>query len=236
MFAVYKKELRSYFSTPIGYIFVGLFLALSGAVFSMNTLQAREESSSVDFFSLMLIAFVVVLPLLTMKLFADERRLKTEQLLLTAPISLWSLVFAKFLAAYTIFSVTFLASCSNFFILFEYGDNIEGAIILGNIISILLIGAAFIAIGVFVSSLTENQLVAAIGTMAILLVLLLMDTISQYITIKFIRVTVKWFSIFTRNTDFSYGIFNFSALVYYASVAFIFLFLTVRLFEKRRWD
>ncbi|MBQ4117324.1 MAG: ABC transporter permease [Clostridia bacterium] len=235
MLAIFKRELRSYFSTSIGYIFVGIFLALSGALFSYTTLQQREESDSSFYFTLMLFAFVVILPLLTMKLFSEERKLKTEQLLLTSPISLWSMVFAKFLAAYAIFAITFLVSCLNFVILFNYGSP-ELPIILGNIISILLVGAAFIAIGVFVSALTENQLIAAFGTMAILLVLLLLGVASSYVNFTPIRLIINWLSIFTRYTPFTYGEFSFSAIVYYASITFVFLFLTVRIFEKRRWD
>ena len=234
MLAIFKRELRSYFSTSIGYIFVGIFLALSGALFSYTTLQQREESDSSFYFTLMLFAFVVILPLLTMKLFSEERKLKTEQLLLTSPISLWSMVFAKFLAAYAIFAITFLVSCLNFVILFNYGSP-ELPIILGNIISILLVGAAFIAIGVFVSALTENQLIAAFGTMAILLVRLLLVA-SSYVNFTPIRLIINWLSIFTRYTPFTYGEFSFSAIVYYASITFVFLFLTVRIFEKRRWD
>lgn len=235
MLAIFKRELRSYFSTSIGYIFVGIFLALSGALFSYTTLQQREESDSSFYFTLMLFAFVVILPLLTMKLFSEERKLKTEQLLLTSPISLWSMVFAKFLAAYAIFAITFLVSCLNFVILFNYGSP-ELPIILGNIISILLVGAAFIAIGVFVSALTENQLIAAFGTMAILLVLLLLGVASSYVNFTPIRLVINWLSIFTRYTPFTYGEFSFSAIIYYASITFVFLFLTVRIFEKRRWD
>lgn len=235
MLAIFKRELRSYFSTSIGYIFVGIFLALSGALFSYTTLQQRENSDTSFYFTLMLFAFVVILPLLTMKLFSEERKLKTEQLLLTSPISLWSMVFAKFLAAYAIFAITFLVSCLNFVILFNYGSP-EIAIILGNIISILLVGAAFIAIGVFVSALTENQLIAAFGTMAILLVLLLLGVASSYVNFTPIRLVINWLSIFTRYTPFTYGEFSFSAIVYYASITFVFLFLTVRIFEKRRWD
>ena len=235
MLAIFKRELRSYFSTSIGYIFVGIFLAISGALFSYTTLQQRENSDTSFYFTLMLFAFVVILPLLTMKLFSEERKLKTEQLLLTSPISLWSMVFAKFLAAYAIFAITFLVSCLNFVILFNYGSP-EIAIILGNIISILLVGAAFIAIGVFVSALTENQLIAAFGTMAILLVLLLLGVASSYVNFTPIRLVINWLSIFTRYTPFTYGEFSFSAIVYYASITFVFLFLTVRIFEKRRWD
>ena len=170
-----------------------------------------------------------------MKLFSEERKLKTEQLLLTAPVSLMGMVMAKFSAAYTMFAITFLASCCNFFILPLYGS-INGAILAGNIISILLVGAAFIAIGVFVSSLSENQLNAAIGTIAILLVLLVISFASSYIDFAFIREILSWVSIFTRYHDFTYGVFNYSALLYYLSIAFVFLFLTVRVYEKRRWD
>ena len=86
MLAIYKRELRSYFSSPIGYIFIGIFLALSGALFSMCTLQLFEESDTAMYFLLMMFALVVIVPLLTMKLFSEERKLKTEQLLLTAPM------------------------------------------------------------------------------------------------------------------------------------------------------
>lgn len=235
MLAIFKRELRSYFSTSIGYIFVGIFLALNGAVFSYCTLQQFEKSDVSMYFTLMLFAFVVILPLITMKLFSEERKLKTEQLLLTSPVSLWSMVFAKFLAAYTIFAATFLVGSFNFVVLYEYGEP-STAIILGNIISILLVGAAFIAVGVFVSALTENQLIAAFGTMAILFAMLLLGIVGSYINFTPLRVLVNWLSIFTRFFPFTYGEFSFSAIVYYASIAFAFLFLTVRVFEKRRWE
>ncbi len=235
MLAIYKRELRSYFSTSIGYIFVGIFLALSGAIFSYATLQQFENSDPSMYFTFMLFGFVVILPLLTMKLFSEERKLKTEQLLLTSPISLWSMVLAKYLAAYTIFASTFLVSCLNFLILYGYGKP-ETAIILGNIISILLVGSAFIAVGVFVSALTENQLIAAFGTMAILFLLLALGFVGTYVNFTPLRIVINWLSIFTRFIPFTYGQFDIGATVYYASIAFTFLFLTVRVFEKRRWE
>ena len=235
MFAIFKRELRSYFSTSIGYIFVGIFLALSGAVFSYTTIQQGTNSNPTLYFELMLFGFVIILPLLTMKLFSEERKLKTEQLLLTSPVSLWGMVFAKFLAAYTIFVTTFLFSCLNFLILYGYGKP-QTAILIGNIISILLVGTAFVAIGVFVSALTENQLIAAFGTIAILLGLLLIGFIGDVINFTPIRLVINWISIFDRFSPFTYGQFSFSAIVYYASITFVFLFLTVRVFEKRRWD
>lgn len=233
--AIYKREMRAYFSTPIGYIFIGIFLALSGALFSFCTLQRFEESDASAYFTMMLFAFVVIIPLLTMKQFSEERKLRTEQLLLTAPVSLWSMVFAKFLAAYTMFGTTFLISCLNFFILYNYGKPPAG-IIIGSILSILIVGAAFIAVGLFVSSLTENQLIAAFGTIAILLVFLLAGVLSQYINFTPLRALFNWVSIFSRYQVFTYGQFSFAAIVYYASITFVFLFITVRVFEKRRYD
>ncbi len=235
MLAIYKRELRSYFSNSIGYIFIGIFLALSGALFSMCTIQLFEDSDISMYFLFMIFALVIIVPLLTMKLFSEERKLKTEQLLLTAPVSLYGMVFAKFLAAYTMFAVTFLASCLNFVILGMYG-NPSIAILMGNILSVLILGSAFIAVGVFVSSLTENQLIAAFGTMGILVAFLGLGVISSYINFTPLRVVVSWLSIFSRFYPFTYGEFSFASIVYYASIAFVFLFLTVRVYEKRRWD
>lgn len=235
MLAIFKREIRAYFTTPIGYIFIGIFLAISGGIFAFCTLQLFESSDPYSYFQFLLFGFVVLIPLLTMKLFSEERKLKTEQLLLTAPVRLMSMVLAKFLAAYTMFSITFLVSCCYFMILPLYGY-VNGAIVAGNIISILLVGAAFIAIGVFVSSLSENQLNAAIGTIAILLILMVISFANSYIEITFIRQILGWLSIFSRYFDFTNGVFNYSALLYYASIAFVFLFLTVRVYEKRRWD
>lgn len=235
MFAIYKRELRSYFVSPIGYIFVAVFLIFSGLVFSMFTLQAGSNSSIASYFSAMMYAFIIVLPLLTMKLFADEKKMRTEQLLLTSPVSLMGMVAAKFLAAYTVFALTYLASCLNFFVLYQYGSP-NPAILIGSSLAILLAGGACIAIGVFISSLTENQLVAALGTMAIILAFVLTSALNTYIDSYIIRSVLNWVSIMERFVNFTYGIFDFNAIVYYVSISFVFLFLTVRVYDKRRWN
>ena len=235
MFAIYKRELRSYFISPIGYIFIAAFLCVSGILFSYTTIQAGESSSVGNYFTMLLMLFIIVLPLLTMKLFSDERRLRTEALLLSAPISLMSMVVAKFLAAYTVFAGTFLFSCLDFIALYSHGEP-NTAIILGNVIAILLVGAACIAIGVFVSSLTENQLVAAILTMLIIAFFVFTTVLNGYIDSYVIRAILSWISILDRFVNFSYGYFDFNAIIYYISLSFVFLFLTVRVYEKRRWS
>ena len=239
MGAFYKKELQAYFATPIGYIFIAIFLALSGALFSLLALQPLKTADTQNYFNFLLYAYAVILPLLTMRSFADERRLHTEQLFMTSPVRLSSVVFAKFLAAYTMFSATFLVSCLNLLLLYKYapeGAPPETGVLVGNIIAILLIGAAFIAVGVFVSSLTESQLIAAFGTIAILIVFLLASAGNSYINSSFIRTVLNWISIFSRYQVFLYGQFYIPSVIYYISVAFVFLFLTVRVYEKRRWD
>ena len=233
MFAIYKRELSAYFSTPIGYVFCAVFLALSGAVFSYTTLFSMKADVT-TYFSYMMILMLVLVPLLTMKLFSEERKQKTEQLLLTAPVSLTAMVSGKFLAAYTLFAGCTLLSFASFFILYLYAD-VKTAVLFGNLVAMLLLGMTFVAIGLFVSALTENQLAAAIGTVAILLVLMFVSLLNSVIPVYWIRFVLSSISVFARFQNFTQGVFDFAALFYYLTITAVFLFLTVRVFDKRRW-
>lgn len=233
MFAIYKRELRSYFVSAVGYVFLAIIVALSAVAFSMTTLLSYTNDVS-TYFTIMLFILMVALPVLTMKLFSEERKLRTEQLLLTAPISIGGMVAAKFFAAFTVFFGANLLCSLSYITLFNYSDP-EGGIILGNIIAISLVGAAFIAIGMFVSALTENQLAAAIGTFGILLAMLGIGMLNSFIPWYPVRFVLGWFSILTRYTNFTNGFFDFAALFYYISVCFVFLFVTCRIYERRRY-
>ena len=234
MFAIYKRELRSYFTTAVGYVFLAIIVALSAVAFSLTTiLQASNDVTT--YFTVLLFILMVALPVLTMKLFSEERKMRTEQLLLTAPVSIAKIVTAKFFAAFTVFFGANLLCSLAYITLFMYSEP-EGGIILGNIIAITLVGAAFIAVGIFVSSLTENQLAAAIGTFGILLAMLGVGLLSAVIPWYPVRYVLGWFSILTRDSNFTNGFFDFAALFYYASVCFIFLFLTCRVLERRRYS
>jgi ABC-2 type transport system permease protein len=184
---------------------------------------------------MLILVYIIVLPLLTMKLFADEKKSRTEQLLLTSPVSLTGMVCAKFFAAYTVFAGTYLLSCISFISLYQYGSPNTG-ILLGSSIAILLSAGACIAIGVFISSLTENQLVAALLTMAVIVVFVLSSAFNSYIDSYVIRSVLNWISLMERLSQFTYGYFDINALVYYISISFVFLFLTVRVYDKRRWS
>ncbi len=233
MLAIYKRELRSYFVSAVGYVFLAVILALGAVAFSLTTLLSYTNDVS-TYFKIMLFILMVALPVLTMKLFSEEKKLKTEQLLLTAPISIGAMVFAKFLAAFTVFMGANLLCSLSYITLFRYSDP-EGGIILGNIIAISLVGAAFIAIGMFVSALTENQLAAALGTFGILLAMLGIGFLNAVIPWYALRFVLSWLSIFTRYVNFTNGFFDFAALFYYLSICFVFLFITCRLYERRRY-
>lgn len=244
MFAIYKKELRSYFINAIGYVYIGVFLAAAAFMLCFTTLISSSYATA-DYFSALIFSFIVLIPLLTMKLFAEEKKLRTEQLLLTAPVSIWGMVLGKFLAAFTLFFGSMLASCINFFPLYSYAAAERGETsihvgpstpaIIGCMIGIVLIGAAFIALGMFISSLTENQLAAAVITVAIIAVMILLSLVNSYIDVYAIRFIINWVCVLSRFSTFSAGYIDFSAIVYYLSITGVFLLLTVRVYDKRRW-
>lgn len=255
MFAIYRKELASYFINPIGYIYLGIFLVFSALLCCYTTIVAGTYSTSQYFFYLIM-SFVILIPLLTMRLFAEERKMRTEQMLLTAPVSITGMVLGKYFAALTLFVGGILLSCINFIPLYviadaeragaEYALTHIGPVtgqIVGSLIAVVLLGAALIAIGTFVSALTENQLSAAvitIGVIAAMVALNVVNTLTDssgqpLIGSYALRFVIDWISVLSRYTAFSGGMFDYAALLYYASLGFVFLFLTVRVYEKRRW-
>ncbi len=240
MIAIYKREIRSFFTTPMGYIYIAMFWAISSFVFCLFTFLAGADASLSSYFTAELIVIALMTPLLTMKAFSEERKLKTEQLLLTSPVSLAGFVCAKFLASYTMFVITYLVSCINFPIMFTYLSDgnyyqYSAATAFGGCVALLLVGGTFIAIGLLISSLTENQMIAAIGTLAVMAFLLGISLLNGYINFAPIRAVFNWLSIYARFINFTRGYFDIAALIYYASFAFVCLFVTVRVYEKRRW-
>ena len=247
MLAIYKKELRSYFINPIGYIYIGIFLAIAALLCCLTTLLSTSYDVT-GYFAYMMYAFVILIPLLTMRLFAEERKLRTEQLLLTAPVTITGMVLGKFLAALTLFASSLLVSCINFIPLYLIAEKEVSqqsqlvthigpvtSELAGCLLSLLLLGAAFIAIGTFISALTENQLAAAVITITVILCMIGLSIVNNYIEIYWIHTIISWVSVYSRFVNFTNGLFDFAALFYYLSICFVFLFLTIRVYEKRRW-
>ena len=248
MFAIYKKELRSFFINPIGYVYTGAFLGLAALLCCYTTILSSSYDTG-TYFTIMMFAMGILIPLLTMRLFAEEKKLRTEQLLLTAPITITGMVLGKFLAALTVFGGSLLVSCINFIPIYAVanaereGQSYEfyhiGPVtgeLIGNLVGLLLLGAAFIALGTFISALTENQLAAAVVTIAIIFLMLGLGLVGNLIDVYWIRAVLSWISVYSRFGNFQNGLFDFAAILYYASICFIFVFLTVRVYEKRRWN
>lgn len=243
MGAIYKRELLAYFKSPIGYVFSAIFFAISGICFVSTTVSQGSTNTSA-YFAMVLMFFVILIPLLTMKLLSEEKKLGTEQLLLTSPVSLVGVICAKFFAAFTIFAGTLgVSSLLNMLALYDIASRQEYVIakmniptFLGCIIGVLLIGASFIAIGLFISSLTENQIISAVVSIGVFALIMASSAFAANINNTVIRVIVKWFSVMDRFIGFQRGIFDITALVYYISLTTVFLFLTVRVYEKRRWE
>lgn len=237
MKAIWKREVQNYFFTPIGYVFVGIFLLLGGFFFFMYNL-GQSSSNLQDMFSYLSYLFLLVVPLLTMRLLSEERRTKSDQLLLTSPISIWSIVTGKFFAACT---VLLLSLASTFFyvvIIIAYSTPYAGLIV-SNYLGFLMMGCCYIAIGVFMSALSENQLSAAVLTLGVNLGLQLLEYVGPSLTIPYLSFLPKvfsWISLQTRYYAFSSGIISVADLIYYASFCGILLFLTVRVIDKRRWS
>lgn len=228
------RELKSYFLTPIGYVFCGMFLVISGMAFAQSTLLAQSTSSVGQYFVWLIIIFAILIPLLTMKLFSDDKRNRTDQILLTSPVSVAGIVLGKFFAAVTVFGVTFLVNSFNFVLLFKYGTPNLSSILI-NILGVFLLGTAFIAIGIFLSSITESQLIAAVSSMGVNAAMILINMLASKVESTTFRTVLKWFSVVDRFTPFTNQMLDVSAIIYYISLAAVGVFLTTRVIEKRRW-
>ena len=177
MLAIFSKEFRSYFTSATGYIFMSFFLIMSGIYFAIMNLMSGNPNYNIVLNSITMILLIGV-PIITMRLLSEETKQKTDQLVLTSPLRLSGIVLGKYFAALALFAVTLLITGIQPVIISLFGSLPVGEV-LGGYIGYFLLGACFIAIGLFISSLTDNQVVAALVTFATLLLLLLMDGIKQ---------------------------------------------------------
>ncbi len=177
MIAIFKKELRTYFTTLTGYAFLGFFVLITGYFFMSQNVAAASADYSETLLGTM-IMFLILVPVLTMRLFAEEARQKTDQLLYTAPLKVTDIVLGKFFAASALFLVGLIITMVFPFMLSRYGEvNVPG--IIGVTVGYFLMGVCLISVGIFISVLTDNQIVAAAGTFAVLFLLLMIDNIAN---------------------------------------------------------
>lgn len=234
MTAIWKRELKSYYYSPIAYVFMGVILFLFGIYF-WQVVMSGSSYYMTQVYSIMFTWCMLFLPALTMKTFSEERKNKTDQALLTAPVSVTSIVWGKFLSAFCVYLFTMLITLVPVFIIGAFSDP-SWQLIFGNIVATLLYGAAIIAIGVFISSLTESQIVALVATVGVSILLMLVDSFSGLVDNVVFQTIVNWISFQSRYTPFTNGIFNVSSVVFFLSVVVVFNFLTARKLESRRWS
>ena len=233
MYAIFKRELKSYFSSPIGYVFLAVIYFFGGYYFSI---VLQNQSTRIGYvFSAMFSIIMIMIPLITMRLLSEDKKQKTDQLLFTAPVNLSGIVFGKYLAAFTLY---FIGICSTVFYVFVLASFTKPNwnTFLGNFLGIALVGAALIAIGLFISALTENQIVAAIGSLGAMMFIFLIDLMASAIPVEIIKNIFVQLSFMARYQDFIDGILDVSHIIFFISVTVVFNFLTVRVLERKRWN
>ncbi len=233
MLSIFKKEFKSYFNSPIAYVMIGLFIFISSILFYINLASLTAEYNQLNL-SYMALILILIVPILTMKTLADERKGGTEVLLITSPTSLTSIVVGKYLAAFAVFLVMTAITFIYPIILSVLGEPSVSEIV-GGYVGFILLGAAFIAFGVFASSLTESQIISAIVSVVGLLFMWLLQSIAPALGGIWSKI-LNWFSLYSRTGDFFSGILSLGPVVYYLSFSAVFVFLAIRVIEKRRWS
>jgi len=232
MMAVYKREIRMFLTTPLGYVIAGLLFVYLGIIFANNYGGGVASVSNV--FALCSIALFILIPFMTMRSFSEEKRLKTDQLLLTSSVKIKGIVLGKFFAVLT---VIYVILCEFFIfniIMSSYGK-VDWVIFFGTYIGLLLLVAALVSIGIFISSLTESQMIAALLTLLLFVILLFFEAMPVLLGFSFLSKYADFIGFNSRYQTFTKGIIDYSNIVYFVSVCALFNFLTVRVIDKKRW-
>lgn len=234
MSAIYRREIKAYFNSLVGYIFLAAFYASSGVLYSITSLQYGSTDTA-SMFSMLFFVLLVLIPFLTMRTLSEDKRMKTDQCLFTAPVSNTGLVMGKYLAAFTIY-IMGVGMTLVYAVVTSFFGAVSWLEVFGNVVGLILVGAAYIAVGVFISSLTENQVISAVGSFVCCTALYLISSIASIIPVDWISNILTKLSFSSRYLTFTYGIFDFSNVLFFVSAAVIFIFLTVRVLERRRWS
>lgn len=296
MLAVYKKELRTYFTSMIGWVFIAFLLVLAGLYFMLYNLMSGLTNFSYVFQGIEMLFVFLLVPVLTMRIVAEENRQKTDQLLYTAPVAVWKIILGKYLALISVFAIGIGIIATYPLILGSLvskvataGEAVDYAVAYGSTLGFFLLGSAYIAIGMFISSLTESQVIAAVASGIVMLLSFLLTNIAGLLptghvfSFWFLAVLVLlvafalyfwlhngWMaalvgfvaetalttvyllftdrfdhlitnaagaiSITDRYQNFTLGILDVSALIYYLSVSFLFVYVTIQRIEKKKYN
>ena len=232
MCAIYKKELRAYLTSMTGYIFMAVLLAVTSLYYVANCLVSGYPVFGAVLSSVYFVLLIIV-PVLTMRSMAEEKRQKTDQLLMTAPVSLWKIVLGKYLAMVTIFLIPMAILCLYPLILLQFGS-VSLPMAYTAILGYTLFGAACLGIGLFLSALTESQVIAAVLTFGVLFFLNMASGIANVIGASGVLASVlNALCIYQPFINFVQGMFDLTGVLYYVTVIILSLFLTVQLMQKK---
>lgn len=288
MFAIIKKELRQYFYSMIGFVFLAFFLAIVGLYTWAGNLAQGIGNFELTLSNITFM-YIILIPILTMRIVAEENKQRTDQLLYTSPISLTKVIVGKYLAVLALFTIGILVISLYPLLISSYGEGVRLSLAYSSIIGFFLLGAANIAVGLFISSLTESQVIAAVLSFVVLLLsnmlnsitaMLPSDSLSQalYLAVIWVAICVAAYNMMknivvsvslvvlgeaaiwiiygvkrslyegiltkvadvltlsNKYTDFGLGILKYDAILYYLSVIFIFVFLTIQMIQKKRFN
>lgn len=232
MVAVLKRELKSYFNNPIGYIILAVFTFFSGMFFTVLYKNGAPNVENV--ISVMSTIAIFATPFITMRLLSEDRRQKVDQVLLTAPVKISEIVLGKFFAAFSLYAAGFFSTLIFQFIV-AARVSLNWAIYFYALLGILLLGAVMISIGMFLSSLTESPVVSAALTFAVFLTVMLLGSFVESNNNVILSAINKAISFIDRFSNFITGVFSLNDIIYMLSITGVFVFLTVCSVAKRRW-
>ena len=233
MRAIFKRELQAYFYTAHAYVYMGVFLALGSVFFAVGSLAARS-SDILGFLSSMGYVWMLLTPILTMHSYAGERKARTDQLLLSSPVSLWGVVLGKYLAACAVLLLTVALSLIYVLVTALWGRVYGGELLCGYA-GFLLQGCAFVALDMLVSARSRAPVTAAVWGLGVNLLLWLTDVLSGAVSLPVIQRALAFISPYVRSAPFRLGQLSYANMFYFAAATVLLLFLTVRTLEARRW-
>lgn len=233
MAAIFTRELSSYFISPVGFVYLAAFYILSGYEYAIIILSGRADLSYE--FTFLYAVTLLLTPILTMRLMSEEKKQNTEQLLFSSPVTLCGIVAGKYLSAVVVYVAGIAITLVHAIVLAPFAE-LNWMIIWGNLVGIILMGMAGIALCMFISALTENQIIAAIGGLAAMLLVITMNSIAGLISFEPLSNLLYSISFYSRYYNLTMGIFRAADLFFFVSFAGVFFFLTTRILEKRRWS
>ena len=231
---IYKKELRSFFTTPMAYIFLVVFALVNGYFFT-NTFFLYNQSDMRSLFGIVPLVYLFFIPAVSMGLISREKSLGTIEIITTLPVRERDIVIGKFLAGLTLILIALFTTLIHYITLFNVGTTIDHGAVFTGYLGLALLGGVYTAVGIFSSSLTENQVIAFIVGIAIVITFFLMDKLLVFVPPGLAGI-IQYLSTEFHLSNMSRGVIDTRNIVYFGSVIGFFLFMTTRVLESRKWS